>query len=108
MSNKLNNVTAETGDGLNLQNKVKDFYNKENNKRANILDNELKGMTEPKDVVEGFLEGMHHCASNYSNLGVEGNKANIMVNSQCESLEHLKNKNKSVIDGVHKKKLNYY
>ena len=108
MSNHLNNITADTGDGLNLQNKINGFYQRENNKRKDKLDNELEGMTKPKNVVEGFLEGMHHCSSNYSNLGVKGNKANLMVNSQCESLEHLKNKNKSVLNEAHKEKLNYY
>ena len=64
-------------------------------------------MVKPKNVIEGFLEGMNKCSSNFSNVGVKGNKANLMVNSQCESLEHLKNKNKSVINGAHEKKLNY-
>lgn len=108
MSNHLNNITADTGDGLNLQDKITGFYQRENNKRKDSLDNELEGMTKPKNVVEGFLEGMHHCSSNYSNLGLKGNKANLMVNSQCESLEHLKNKNKSVLNEAHKEKLNYY
>ena len=108
MSNHLNNITADTVDGLNLQNKINGFYERENNKRKDKLNNELEGMTKPKNVVEGFLEGMHHCSSNYSNLGLKGNQANLMVNSQCESLEHLKNKNKSVLNEAHKEKLNYY
>lgn len=108
MSNHLNNITADTEDGLNLQDKITGLYQRENNKRKDKLNNELKGMTKPKNVVEGFLEGMHHCSSNYSNLGLKGNKANLMVNSQCESLEHLKNKNKSVLNEAHKEKLNYY
>lgn len=108
MSNHLNNITADTEDGLNLQDKITGLYQRENNKRKDKLSNELKGMTKPKNVVEGFLEGMHHCSSNYSNLGLKGNKANLMVNSQCESLEHLKNKNKSVLNEAHKEKLNYY
>ena len=65
-------------------------------------------MTKPKNVVEGFLEGLNNCSSNFSNIGVKGNKANILVNSQCESIEHLKNKNKSVLEESHVKKLNYY
>ena len=108
MNFNLNNVREETRDGFNLQSIIEGFYKKENNKRKDILNNELKGMTKAKNVVEGFLEGMHHCSSNYSNLGVKGNKANLMVNSQCESLEYLKNKNKSVLNEAHKEKLNYY
>ena len=107
-SDHLNNITADTVDGVNLQNEIKGFYQRENRKRKDTLDYELGGMTKPKNVVEGFLEGMHNCSSNYSNLGVKGNKANLMVNSQCESLEHLKNKNKSVLNESHKEKLNYY
>ena len=107
-SDHLNNVTADTGDGLNLQDKITGFYKRENNKRKDSLNYELEGMTKPKNVVEGFLEGMHHCSSNFSNLGLKGNQANIMVNSQCESLEHLKNKNKSVLNEAHVEKLNYY
>ena len=107
-SDHLNNVTRDTEDGLNLQNEIKGLYKRENGKRKDTLNYELEGMTKPKDVVEGFLEGMHHCSSNYSNLGLKGNKANLMVNSQCESLEHLKNKNKSVLNEAHKEELNYY
>lgn len=107
-SEELNNVTADTADGLNLQDEIKGFYIRENVKNKNILDNELEGMTKPKNVVEGFLEGLNNCSSNFSNIGVKGNKANILVNSQCESIEHLKNKNKSVLEESHVKKLNYY
>ena len=107
-SDHLNNVTRDTEDGLNLQNEIKGLYKRENGKRKDTLNYELEGMTKSKDVVEGFLEGMHHCSSNYSNLGLKGNKANLMVNSQCESLEHLKNKNKSVLNEAHKEELNYY
>lgn len=107
MSSQLNNKRAETNDGGNLQKDVSKLYNRENGKRKNLLDTELGSMVKPKNVVEGFLEGMNKCSSNFSNVGVKGNKANLMVNSQCESLEHLKNKNKSVINGAHEKKLNY-
>ena len=107
MSNYLNNVRADAKDGLNLQNKINKFYKKENSRRKDKLDNELGGMTKAKNVVEGFLEGMYQCSSNYSNLGLKGNEVNIMVNSQCESLEYLKNKNKSVLNNANNKKLNY-
>jgi len=107
MSSQLNNTRAETNDGGNLQKDVSKLYNRENRKRKNLLDTELGTMVKPKNVIEGFLEGMNKCSSNFSNVGVKGNKANLMVNSQCESLEHLKNKNKSVINGAHEKKLNY-
>ena len=36
---------------------------------------------------------MKNCNSNYSNLGLKGNAANLMVNSQCETLRGLKHKN---------------
>ena len=65
---------------------VDSHYTKEANKR--ISDNQ--GLN--------FKEGMNNCSSNYSNLGVNGNEANIMVNSQCESLNTLKNKNKSILN----------
>ena len=107
-SDHLNDVKANAEDGLNLQDKITGFYKRENNKRKDTLNYELESMTKPKNVVEGFLEGIHHCSSNYSNLGLKGNQANLMVNSQCESLEHLKNKNKSVLNEAHVEKLNYY
>lgn len=106
MSEHLNNERANTADGLNMQNDINELYKEKNVKRKDLLNKELGGMTKAKNVVEGFLEGMNKCSSNYSNLGLKGNKSNIMVNSQCESLEHLKNKNKSVIDGEHKRELN--
>ena len=108
ISSQLNNKRSETNDGGNLQKNIAKLYNRENGKRKNLLDTDLGTMVKPKNVVEGFLEGMNKCSSNFSNVGVKGNKANLMVNSQCESLEHLKNKNKSVINGAHEKKLNYY
>ena len=99
MTNKLNNKAYKTKDGLNKQNKIKDFYNKENNNREDILNRDLKGMTKEKNVVvEGFIEGLNKCSSNYSNLGLKGNAANEMVNSQCESLNQLRNKNKSLLN----------
>ena len=100
MSNQLNSVTADTGDGLNLQKKINEFYKTEKNNRKDKLNNELLGMTKPKNVVEGFLEGMHRCSSNFSNNGLKGNQANLMVNSQCETLEYLKNRNNSVLMGA--------
>ncbi len=103
MSNHLNNKRADTQEGLNLQNTIKEFYKKKNREKTDKLNNKLEGMTRPKNVIEGFLEGMHHCSSNYSNLGLKGNQANLMVNSQCESLEYLKNKNRSVLNDAHKK-----
>ena len=106
-SDHLNDVKANAEDGLNLQDKITGFYKRENNKRKDTLNYELESMTKPKNVVEGFLEGIHHCSSNYSNLGLKGNQANLMVNSQCESLEQLKNKNNSVINEAHKRELNY-
>lgn len=108
ISEQLNTKASETNDGKNLQEDISNFYNRENVKRKDLLDSDLGGMIKGKNVVEGFLEGMHHCSSNFSNIGVKGNKANKLVNSQCESLEYLKNKNKSVIDEAHKEKLNYY
>tara|TARA_X000000368_G_scaffold417636_1_gene414594 strand:+ start:3043 stop:3498 length:456 start_codon:yes stop_codon:yes gene_type:complete len=103
MSNHLNNESAKTAKGLNIQNDINELYKEKNVKRKDILDKQLGGMTKPKNVVEG----MHNCSSNYSNLGLKGNQANVMVNSQCESLEQLKNKNNSVINEAHKRELNY-
>ena len=103
MSNHLNNESAKAAEGLNIQNDINELYKEKNVKRKDILDKELGGMTKPKNVVEG----MHNCSSNYSNLGLKGNRANVMVNSQCESLEQLKNKNNSVINEAHKRELNY-
>tara|TARA_B100000780_G_scaffold148955_1_gene104113 strand:- start:3516 stop:3950 length:435 start_codon:yes stop_codon:yes gene_type:complete len=77
---------------------VAKHYKAANNSRKDLLKKNLGTMVEP------FTEGMNVCGSNYSNLGVKGNAANIMVNSQCETLQTLKNKNKSVLAGEHKKK----
>tara|TARA_B110000259_G_scaffold170023_1_gene200394 strand:- start:25870 stop:26295 length:426 start_codon:yes stop_codon:yes gene_type:complete len=99
-------------EGLDLKDKIKDLnktmsdakkstndskstakhYKSANNGRRNIL------KKQSGSVVEPFQEGMNICGSNYSNLGVKGNKANIMVNSQCETLETLKNKNKQILE----------
>ena len=77
---------------------VAKHYKAANNSRKDLLKKDLGTMVEP------FTEGMNVCGSNYSNLGVKGNAANIMVNSQCETLQTLKNKNKSVLAGEHKKR----
>ena len=77
---------------------VAKHYKAANNSRKDLLKKNLGTMVEP------FTEGMNVCGSNYSNLGVKGNAANIMVNSQCETLQTLKNKNKSVLAGEHKKR----
>ena len=108
MSTKLNSTKEATADALNSQKSINRFYKKENNKRNNTLHNELKGMTKAKNVVEGFLEGMNRCKSSHSNLGVKGNGANITANSVCESLEYLKNRNNSVLNGANTEKLNYH
>ena len=99
-------------EGLDLKDKIKDLnktmsdakkstndskstakhYKAANDGRRNIL------KKQSGSVVEPFQEGMNICGSNYSNLGVKGNKANIMVNSQCETLETLKNKNKQILE----------
>jgi hypothetical protein len=101
-------------EGLDLKDKIKDLnktmsnakkatgdskatakhYKEVNYDRKNIL------KKQSGRVVEPFQEGMNICGSNYSNLGVKGNKANIMVNSQCETLEALKNKNKQILENA--------
>lgn len=99
---ELNKVMSITNKENEQYKAVAEHYKKANDTRKNMLEKDLGSMVEP------FTEGMNNCSSNYSNLGVKGNMANIMVNSQCESLQTLKNKNKSVIDGAHINKLNYY
>ena len=81
--------------------KTKDLnnhYKKEELRRRNNEHLGFSGKLEEDDVVEGFDE----CASNFSNIGVDGNNANLMVNSQCETIRTLKNKNKSVLKETHK------
>lgn len=92
-SDELNKLSGVTNNELDNMNGVAKHYKKENNNRKDILDKEFK----IKEMVEPFIEGMHHCGSNFSNIGVEGNKANIMVNSQCEGLKQLKSKNKNLL-----------
>tara|TARA_B110000008_G_C16866776_1_gene523037 strand:+ start:296 stop:715 length:420 start_codon:yes stop_codon:yes gene_type:complete len=92
-SDELNKLAGITSNELDDTNERAEHYKKENNNRKDTLDNEFK----IKSMIEPFIEGMHHCSSNFSNIGVEGNKANIMVNSQCESLKQLKNKNKNLL-----------
>tara|TARA_Y100000816_G_scaffold50644_1_gene32261 strand:+ start:5766 stop:6209 length:444 start_codon:yes stop_codon:yes gene_type:complete len=99
MSNHLNKITADTGVALNSQKKIHELYQKYNAEKKDKLDHELEGMTKPKNVVESFLEGMHHCSPSFSNLGLKGNQANVSVNSQCESLARLKKQNKSLLNG---------
>ena len=81
--------------------KTKDLnnhYKREEIKRKNNEHLGFSGKLEEDDVVEGFDE----CASNFSNIGVDGNNANLMVNSQCETIRTLKNKNESVLKETHK------
>tara|TARA_B100001175_G_C19510122_1_gene643241 strand:- start:1354 stop:1773 length:420 start_codon:yes stop_codon:yes gene_type:complete len=92
-SNELNKSSGATNNEFDNMNDVAKHYKKKNNNRKDILDKEFK----IKEMVEPFIEGMHHCSSNFSNIGVEGNKANIMVNSQCEGLKQLKSKNKNLL-----------
>jgi len=92
-SDELNKLSGVTNNEFDNMNGVAKHYKKENNNRKDILDKEFK----IKEMVEPFIEGMHHCGSNFSNIGVEGNKANIMVNSQCEGLKQLKSKNKNLL-----------
>lgn len=91
-SDQLNNLAGAAKDEFNDMSKISVGYGNEKDNRKDILNNEFK----IKEMVEPFIEGMHHCGSNFSNIGVEGNKANIMVNSQCEGLKQLKNKNKNL------------
>jgi hypothetical protein len=101
-------------EGLDLNDKIKDLnktmsnakketedskatakhYKEKNYDRKNILKKQNGRQVEP------FQEGMNICGSNYSNLGLKGNKANRMVNSQCETLETLKNKNKQILENA--------
>jgi hypothetical protein len=92
-SDELNKLAGATNNESDYMNDVAKHYKKENNNRKDILDKEFK----IKEMVEPFIEGMHHCSSNFSNVGVEGNKANIMVNAQCEGLKQLKSKNKNLL-----------
>ena len=91
-SDQLNNLAGVAKDEFNDMNKISVGYGNEKDNRKDILNKEFK----IKEMVEPFIEGMHHCSSNFSNIGVEGNKANIMVNSQCEGLKQLKSKNKNL------------
>tara|TARA_B100001769_G_scaffold267001_1_gene253883 strand:+ start:1069 stop:1488 length:420 start_codon:yes stop_codon:yes gene_type:complete len=93
MSDNLNASSNKTSIELDNMNDVAEHYSNENDNRKDSLDKEFK----IKEMVEPFIEGMHHCGSNFSNIGVEGNKANIIVNSQCEGLKQIKNKNKNLL-----------
>ena len=93
MSDNLNASSNKTSIELDNMNDVAEHYSNENDNRKDSLDKEFK----IKEMVEPFIEGMHHCGSNFSNIGVEGNKANIIVNSQCEGLKQLKSKNKNLL-----------
>lgn len=98
---EMNNIVGDTKKKTDDSKATAKHYKEANVVRKNILKKDLGTMVEP------FVEGMNVCSSNHSNLGVKGNMANIMVNSQCETLRTLKNKNKSVIDGAHERKINY-
>ena len=94
MGNKLEDDKNKGNDRKNLQKKQQQKYENENINRSNIAEKELKTIAKPKKVAEGFFEGMSNCSSNHSNLGLKGNKSNLMVNSQCENIRNLKHKNK--------------
>tara|TARA_B110000444_G_scaffold209390_1_gene204207 strand:+ start:4463 stop:4897 length:435 start_codon:yes stop_codon:yes gene_type:complete len=97
-SAKLNNINSKTKKSTANSKAISKHYKDSKNMRGNILKRNLGTMVEP------FTEGMNKCGSNYSNLGVKGNTANIMVNSQCETLEGLKNKNNSLLEDTRNKK----
>ena len=80
MSSQLNNKRAETNDGGNLQKDVSKLYTRENGKRKNLLNSELGGMVKPKNVVEGFLEGMK----------VRKNSKRAGINQTSDSMVFLK------------------
>jgi hypothetical protein len=90
LNNTMSNAKKATGDSK----ATAKHYEEANDARKNIL------KRQSGTVVEPFQEGMNICGSNYSNLGLKGNKANIMVNSQCETLEALKNKNKQILENA--------
>ena len=98
---EMNNIVGDTKKKTDDSKATAKHYKEANVVRKNILKKDLGTMVEP------FVEGMNVCSSHHSNLGVKGNMANIMVNSQCETLRTLENKNKSVIDGAHERKINY-
>tara|TARA_X000000368_G_scaffold170073_3_gene134205 strand:- start:2777 stop:3241 length:465 start_codon:yes stop_codon:yes gene_type:complete len=106
----LNSAVSSMSNSVKIQKEIKNNYSNEEKKRKDLLDKDLGTMVRPKNVVEGFLEGINNlkCSSNHSNLGVSGNKANQMVNRQCENAEYLKNKNRSVLAGKHERNIDYY
>jgi hypothetical protein len=106
----LNSAVSSMSNGVKIQKEIAKNYSNEEKKRKDLLDKDLGTMVRPKNVVEGFLEGIDNlkCSSNHSNLGVSGNKANQMVNRQCENAEYLKNKNRSVLAGKHERNIDYY
>jgi hypothetical protein len=74
--------------------------NKKNATANNYADAQQTQAHDPQSVIESF--DSNNCGSNYSNLGVPGNSANIMANTQCEAINKLKDKNKTVLANARK------
>lgn len=93
----LNNIGNKFKNANDKQENIKIYYSDDEKRRNNTLKRNFGGMAKSKNMVKRMDKD--DCLTNFSNIGLHpGNPANKMVNTQCNSLKLLKNKNKFLLN----------